>query len=181
MKSMAGKLTGFAVALGFALVTGSASATAISIGQWYEFGFGDPGTALTSGVGTVPGIGSIQVGDPAWTFDCPATAPHCKLIVTDAFLSVDQFELFDGGTSLGTTSAPTPGGTCGNDQLCALADPLYSHGVFLLAAGASYSITGMHLAGIPGAGFFIVTIPEPGTLVLIGAGLLMLVGMRRRA
>ncbi len=52
--------------------------------------------------------------------------------------------------------------------------------MFLLAAGA-HSITGTHTVGMPGAGFFIVSaVPEPAPLLLIGAGLLLLIGMRRR-
>ena len=163
------------------MVTGAASATPIVLSQWYEFGFGDPGSALSSGAGTVPGILSIQVGDPAWTFVCPASG--CEITITDAFLALDEFELFDNLVSIGTTS-PTAGDggiSCGNDELACLANPSFSHGVFLLAAGA-HSITGTHTVGIPGAGFFIVTaVPEPATLLLIGAGLLMLIGMRRRA
>ncbi len=185
MKGIASKAAKFAAALGFAVAAGTASASPIVFDQWYTFGFsGSGGDPLISGAGGFTlGMRSIAAPDPAWTFDCPATAPHCKLIVTDGFLAVDQFELFNLGTSIGTTSVPSGDAThsCGNDELGCLADPQMSHGVFILAPGASYSITGMHIAGIPGAGFFIVTIPEPGSLMLIGAGLLMLFGVRRRA
>lgn len=59
-----------------------------------------------------------------------------------------------------------------------------SHGSFIVGAGA-HGITGIQLAGnpdLPGTGFFIVTVtvPEPAPPLLIGVGLLMLMGMRRR-
>jgi hypothetical protein len=180
MNAIFRKAAQVAAALCFGLVAGAASATPISVGQWYEFGFtGSPPDPLITGAGTTPGLLSIQVGDPAWTFVCPGA---CTLTVTDGFIAVDQFEFFDFGVSLGNTSAPSgdPAHSCSNDELACLADPQMSHGAFILAAGA-HSITGTHLIGIPGAAFFIVSVPEPGPLLLIGVGLLVLIGMRRRA
>ena len=184
MKSLFRKAAAFASAMGFALMTGAASASPIVIDQWYTFGFaassGDP---LISGSGFILGIRSVAAPDPAWTFTCATT---CTLTVTDGFQAIDQFELFDAGSSLGNTSAPSgdPAHNCSNDELACLADPQMSHGAFVLAAG-DHSITGTHLIGAPGAGFFIVTVPvsvpEPGSLALIGVALLMVVGIRRRA
>src|SRR5262249_9240157 len=114
------------------------------------------------------------------TFTC-ATA--CTLVVTDGFIAIDKFELFDFGISVGSTSDPSGdrAHSCSNDELACLADPQMSHGAFLLAAG-DHSITGIHLIGTPGAAFAIVPpVPDPATLALLGAGLLMLVGVRRRA
>ena len=64
-----------------------------------------------------------------------------------------------------------PGTVAPTTNSLALADPLMSHGTFIVASGA-HSITGTHILGIPGAAFFIVTVPEPAPLLLIGAGLL---------
>lgn len=182
MKNMLRKAAGFAAALGFAMMTGAASASPIVLDQWYTFGFsGSGGDPLISGSGFVLGIRSVAAPAPSWDFAC---AGNCVITVTDGFLARDEFELFDSLVSIGTTS-PTAGTSaisCGNDELACLANPNFSHGAFLLAAGA-HSITGIHTLGIPGAAFFIVTavVPEPAPLLLIGAGLLMLIGMRRRA
>ena len=180
MNTILRKAAQVAAALWFGLVAGATSGSPILVGQWYEFGFlGSGGDPLLSGAGTTPGLLSIQVGDPAWTFVC---AGPCVLTATDGFIAVDQFEFFDFGVSLGNTSAPSGDSahTCGNDELGCLADPQMSHGAFVLAAGA-HSITGTHLIGIPGAAFFIVSVPEPGPLLLIGIGLLVLIAMRRRS
>jgi PEP-CTERM motif len=167
-------------ALCFGLVAGVGSASPIVFDQWYTFGFADAsGDPLIAGAGFVTGIRSIDAPDPAWTFTCATT---CVLTVTDGFQAVDQFELFDFGASIGSTSAPSGdrAHTCSNDELACLADPEISHGFFILAAG-DHSITGLHLTGLPGAGFLILAAPEPGTVMLIGLGLLALVTARRRS
>jgi hypothetical protein len=169
----------FAV-LGLMLVAGAASASPIGFDQWYTFGFFNVGDPLISGTGFVLGDRSVAAPDPAWTFTCPAS--HCKIRITDGFLAVDQFELFDFGVSLGLTSVPSGdfGHTCGTDELGCLADAQMSHGFFTVGAG-DHSLTGFHRAGIEGAGFLIVKVPEPATVLLIALGLLMLGLSRRRA
>jgi hypothetical protein len=172
-----------AVAAGCLLASTPVAASPILTGTWYEFLFGGVGSALTAGTGGVPGTNpdSTFAPDAPWTFTLVDPA---ELVVTDAFASVDQFELFDGGVSLGSTSAPTSGGACGGDITACLADPSYSHGTFLLTAG-DHSITGSTLlSGLgSGAAFFIVrAVPEPGTwmMMLFGFGAIGLMLRRSR-
>ena len=105
------------------------------------------------------------------------------LTVLDLFLSVDQFQIFDSTLGLlGLTSTPTDGAGCGSDFTCSLADARYSRGIFNLAAG-TYSISGIQVAGIGGAGAFIVqtsAVPLPAALPLLALGLGGLAAIRRR-
>lgn len=173
-----------ALAVGAVLATSSvASAAPISVGQWYTFGFGDPGSALFGDCGNCTlGVNPNSILAPAgpWTFTLNQQA---ELVVVDGFVSVDQFEIFNGGTSLGLTSAPSSGGGCGNDISCALGDLAYSRGVFALGPG-SYSITGTHVVGTPGAAFLLlraVAVPEPDILALLGLAAATMAFVRRRA
>ena len=174
-------LRSLGLALGMACVAlavsmQDAKATAINLDTWYEFGFDGVGSALGSGVGTVPatnppdGNTIVQVDDAPWTI---TTTETTRLIVLDLFNSVDQFEIFDNAASLGLTSVPVDGGNCDSDITCALGDPRYSRREYILAAG-NHSLTGTQVAGIPGAAVFEITsaVPEPATLSLLGLGLL---------
>ena len=87
---------------------------------------------------------------------------------------------FDNNVSLGLTDAVAagqPGGdVCGNAVLSCLANPLMSHGTFLLGAG-NHSLTGI-ATNSPfgqGAAFFIIRavtqVPEPGSLALVALAL----------
>ena len=165
------------VALGLALLGGmatSAQATGILSGVWYTFQFGATGSALDACTSCT--VGNIGVAAPSapWTINL---AGPFQLIVTDGFLAGDRFELFDFGVSLGLTSlvSSTSGGDCSNNVLGCLANPLFSHGTFLLGAGP-HSLTGTVTISPFGAGaaFFIiraVAVPEPGSLALIGLAL----------
>jgi hypothetical protein len=184
-----------AVALtGLGLAASPASATAISINTWYEFGFGTPsGSPLVSGVGFAPLVNApdghpiVQVGSPAWTIT--STVP-LTLYVQDMFSAVDQFDMFNNAANLGLTSADANNNAinCGNDITACIASAGNSRGTFLLPAGAD-SLTGERLcqgnncAG--GAAVFELTpaVPEPSSLAVLGAALLALavgLGLVRR-
>ena len=154
----------------------------ITTGQWYEFLFNNT-TGATTGCSSstcVPSSGgdSVFAPNPAWviTLAGPAT-----LTVTDAFLAVDQFQVFDNAVSLGTTSTPG-GGSCSGDSsdpaVC-VTNANISKGFFGLGAGVN-DITINHIAGEPGAAYFRVdAVPEPGAWVLFGGLLVSLLWVRR--
>jgi hypothetical protein len=182
-----------AVALtGLGFAASQASATAISIDTWYEFGFGTPsGSPLISGVSFAPLVNApdghpiVQVGSPAWTIT--STVP-LTLYVQDMFGAVDQFDMFNNAANLGLTSADANNLAinCGNDITACIASLGNSRGTFILPAGAD-SITGVRdcITCLGGAGVFELTpaVPEPSSLAVLGAALLALavgLGLVRR-
>ena len=169
------------------LGTGSAHATAIDLDQWYSFSFNGVGTALANGSGN--GINPVPLlpGAPAWTFTLTSAG---TLTFLDGFNSGDQFEIFNFGSSLGTTSsASSAEADCDNDITACLANPSMGKGVFALEAG-DYSITGIQTANAPnfpggGVGFFVVStegaVPEPASWAMLVAGFTLAgAAMRRR-
>jgi len=143
---------------------------------WYGFCFDTPGPA-TPGCANDAG----QTSGNAFTFN--ALAP-VLLKVTDAFLYGDIFDVYDGLTFLFTTSPSAIGGGVTTDPDLAFADPLYSSGSILLAAGA-HAINIFNTSGpVSGGGAYMeveTAVPEPVTLALVGGGLLGLAFRRRRA
>ena len=159
------------------------SAGPVAAGTWYEFAFGAAGVPATGCLSCVPSSGTptVYADTPPWTF---ASTLPALLTVTDAFLYGDAFDVFDFGGLIGATPAVgAPGGGCGDDPALCLADPLSSHAVFILAAGAhSITITPNVSPWGGGAAYFKWdAVPEPGTYALFGLGLAVLAALRARA
>jgi hypothetical protein len=172
------------VALGAVGAPRASEAAPIVTGVWYEFSFTAVGVDAQgcfpedpAGLACTPSAGTPTSFAPAppWTFDIgPAGG---ELVVTDAFLYGDSFDVFNFGAAFGSTPLVAQGGGCGSDPVVCAADPLASTGIFALAPG-SYSLTIQPSAvvGSGGAAYFTVTqVPEPGLLALtmLGAGAIL--------
>jgi len=174
-----------AMALAF---TAPAKAGPIVLGTWLEFGFGTAGTPATgcdpadpSGPFCIPSSGTPTsfLNAPPWTFQAPAQG--AVLIVTDAFLAGDRFQVFDFGASIGLTSAPSGSADCGDDPVPCLATSGISKGSFLLVSGNhSLTITPTLAPGGGGSAYLRVDpVPEPSAWILLGGGLAALWLSRR--
>jgi hypothetical protein len=92
--------------------------------------------------------------------------------------SVNQlgFEVFDFTKSLGITSTPGKGASCGDDPIPGLATPGIRHAKFRLAS-VNDSITVIGTAVAPGGGsryLMAASAPEPGTWLFVGLGLALI-------
>jgi hypothetical protein len=155
----------------------------VAVGIWYEFSFTDAGVGATGCFPDDPGGGfcppsggtpTVFLDAPPWTIMLPTAG---VLIVTDAFLSGDAFEILDFGGPIGMTPFVPVGADCFDDPIPCLSDPKMSHKSFPLAAGAhSFTIAPLASPFGGGAAYFLVAIPEPSTLFLaMAAGLALIV------
>ncbi len=154
------------------------TAAPVTTDVWYHI-TGDPGP-LSNGVSFTASLGTAVVdpGIAPWTF---TAATPVNFTVVDACFDTEQFEVFDFGVSLGTTS--TPGGNFPNgcvaptfvdDPIFTLATPSFSKGIFILDSGAhSITITNISATGTSGAFIIESTIPEPTVALMTGSGILL--------
>lgn len=120
-------------------------------------------TALTVDGGWVF-FNDCAIGSPCpdgpFTF---TTTGNACVSVTDAFLKSDEYEVFDFGQSLGTTSPGVPDdGNSQTDPDSAFADPEYSSGTFAVGTG-SHSIDVQRTVGLPGLAAAFIRADSPGT------------------
>ena len=166
----------FALVLALSLAT-SASAIALDpvadLGTWQKFFFG--------------GVGSSSSDN--YTFTLTDTL---SFYVTDAYQIGDVFDVYDGAILIGSTNfvamdASEPISPLGDQALTQQAydSGLYSVGEFVLGAGIydMSMITAVSPFGSGGAYVKLDTstaIPEPGTMLLLGTGLIGLAYSRRK-
>jgi hypothetical protein len=151
MKKILGMLG--ALVLSLTTVTSAMAVPLVVDGGWLNFNFGDVGEPWE------------KFGETA-KFQFTLINPG-KLTVTDAFLSGDQLSVTNFGSDLGPTSVPTSiGDSIGTDFTAAAADPKWSTGMFFLDIGTYDAAIRVDTVTAP------APIPEPGTMLLLGSGLL---------
>jgi hypothetical protein len=129
---------------GEAAVTATPSEVEVG-GPWLEFSFGEEGSfaqgcapADPAGQDCTPSSAGNSVfgGPPPFTFTLPDAGG--VLTVTDAFLTGDEFEVFDFGVSIGRTSSVASDGSCAPDATnpddCS-EDPASSSAAFAVGPG----------------------------------------------
>lgn len=170
MKAKNSFFKSFVMAVAFLGVLGMFQASKVEAyaltvgGGWADFSFGNEGSSWSDEFSfelLMPGV----------------------LVVTDAFMAGDRFEVFNHGSSLGLTSVAAAFEDWIGNYDDAAADSRWSTGFWNLPAG-SYLISGLVTASPFGSGGGAIRVdpapvPEPGTLVLLGGALVGLFGLRR--
>jgi len=160
----------------------SSASPALGPQPWGLFGFDGVGTPAVTCLPTECtqiSANAFYLGDAPWTF-----TGFGFLIVQDAFLIGDQFEVFDNGVDIGDTSTPIGSGNCGIDPDLCFENDNVSKGIFPLLDGI-HSFTMTQIAGTAGAAYLCVStsrescspvlapeqVPEPTSMILLGLGL----------
>lgn len=144
---------------------------------WYGFCFGGAGSPASEGCQN-SGIG--ECGNPI-----SFTATSAVLFkITDAFDYGDNFQVWINNALALTTPVVESGSGSVSDPDTAFSNPAYSSGSLLLPAGI-YTIE-VYVVNSPysGGGAYLevetASVPEPATMLLFGAGLIGLAGLRRK-
>ncbi len=156
-------------------------------GQWHEFDVDDV-QALSGGVEWIDYSDGSML---SFTF---TVAAPVELRVLDAGFAGDTFNVSVNGVSQLTSAVPVAAysrtQTAVTNFDTAWADPSFSRGGWLLTAPGTYTVTGVLAQSVTNAGaplnatigaVMLAAVPEPGTWVLLLAGLAVLgVTARRR-
>jgi hypothetical protein len=172
-------LVAMAGAVLLAAGSGVSHAGAITPGSWIGFCFAGVNSPASSSGCVDPGPGTGN----SFTFSLAAPA---ILAVTDTFLQGDVFSVLDSGSFLFTTSIVPQGSGNVTDPNIAFADPTYSSGSILLAAGDHSIDIFARISPFGGGQAYmsvgVVPIPEPEiyAMLVAGLGLMGFVARRRK-